>query len=139
MAMAVGGGEEGDPVSEINTTPLIDVMLVLLVMLLITLPPERHAINLDTPIPPPPDAPPPPPSEIEPIRIQIEQSGVIMWMGEQVSRNELNSRLKIEGQRSEQAEIHIEPNRRAQYGAIAHVMAAVQRNGLKKMGVIGGT
>jgi biopolymer transport protein ExbD len=94
MAMAVGGGEEGDPVSEINTTPLIDVMLVLLVMLLITLPPERHAINLDTPIPPPPDAPPPPPSDIEPIRIQIEQSGVIMWMGEQVSRNELNSRLK---------------------------------------------
>ncbi len=139
MAMAVGGGEEGDPVSDINTTPLIDVMLVLLVMLLITLPPERHAINLDTPIPPPPDAPPPPPSDIEPIRIQIEQSGVIMWMGEPVSRNELNSRLKIEGQRAEQAEIHIEPNRRAQYGAIAHVMAAVQRNGLKKMGVIGGT
>jgi biopolymer transport protein ExbD len=62
-----------------------------------------------------------------------------MWMGEQVSRNELNSRLRTEGQRAEQAEIHIEPNRRAQYGAIAHVMAAVQRNGLKKMGVIGGT
>jgi biopolymer transport protein ExbD len=139
MAMAVGGGEEGDPVSEINTTPLIDVMLVLLVMLLITLPPERHAVNLDTPIPPPPDAPPPPPSEIEPIRIQIEQSGVIMWMGEEVSRTELNRRLQVEGRRSEQAEIHIEPNRRAKYGAIAHVMAAVQRNGLKKMGVIGGT
>jgi biopolymer transport protein ExbD len=139
MAMAVGGGQEGDPVSEINTTPLIDVMLVLLVMLLITLPPERHAVNLDTPIPPPPDAPPPPPSEIEPIRLQIEQSGVIMWMGEEVSRSELDRRLKVEGQRDEQAEIHIEPNRRAKYGVIAHVMASVQRNGLKKMGVIGGT
>ncbi|OYX51864.1 MAG: hypothetical protein B7Y90_00635 [Alphaproteobacteria bacterium 32-64-14] len=139
MAMAVGGGNEGDPVSEINTTPLIDVMLVLLVMLLITLPPERHAVNLDTPIPPPPDAPPPPPSEIEPIRIQIEQSGVIMWMGEEVARSELDRRLKVEGMRGEQAEIHIEPNRRAKYGVIAHVMASVQRNGLKKMGVIGGT
>ncbi len=139
MAMAVGGGEEGDPVSEINTTPLIDVMLVLLVMLLITLPPERHAVNLDTPIPPPEGTPPPPPSEIEPIRIQIEQSGIIMWMGEVVTRTELNRRLEIEGQRANQAEIHIEPNRRAKYGSIAHVMAAVQRNGLKKMGVIGGT
>lgn len=139
MAMAVGGGQEGDPVSEINTTPLIDVMLVLLVMLLITLPPERHAVNLDTPIPPPPDAPPPPPNEIEPIRIQIEQSGVIMWMGEEVTRTELDRRLAIEASRAEQPEIHIEPNRRAKYGVIAHVMAAVQRNELKKMGVIGGT
>ena len=53
MAMAVGPAAEGDPLSEINTTPLIDVMLVLLIMLIVTLPPQRHAVKLDTPLPPP--------------------------------------------------------------------------------------
>ena len=60
MAMQVGAAQEGEPLSEINTTPLIDVMLVLLIMIIVTLPPQRHAVKLDTPLPPPPDAPPPP-------------------------------------------------------------------------------
>ena len=139
MAMAVGEREEGEPLSEINTTPLIDVMLVLLIMLIVTLPPQRHAVKLDTPLPPPPNQPPPPDDLPDPIRIIINYNGAISWGAEEVNRAELDNRLKIEAARNIQPEIHIEPDRDAQYGVVAHVMAAAQRIGLKKMGVIGGT
>ena len=139
MAMAVGEREEGEPLSEINTTPLIDVMLVLLIMMIVTLPPQRHAVKLDTPLPPPPEQPPPPDDLPDPIRIMIGFDNQSSWMGEIVDRNSLDARMKIEAGRAMQPEIHIEPDRQAQYGVVAHVMAAAQRNGLKKMGVIGGT
>jgi len=139
MAMQVGEQAEGEPLSEINTTPLIDVMLVLLIMLIVTLPPQRHAVQLDTPLPPPPNQPPPPEDLPDPIRIMIGFDGSISWMGTTVSRAELDQNLKTEASRNVQPEIHIEPDREAQYGVVAHVMASAQRNGLKKMGVIGGT
>lgn len=139
MAMQVGEQAEGEPLSEINTTPLIDVMLVLLIMLIVTLPPQRHAVKLDTPLPPPPNQPPPPEDLPDPVRIMIGFDGSISWMGTTVSRAELDQNMKTEAARSVQPEIHIEPDREAQYGVVAHVMAAAQRNGLKKMGVIGGT
>jgi biopolymer transport protein ExbD len=139
MAMAVGETAEGEPMVDINTTPLIDVMLVLLIMLIVTLPPQRHAVKLDTPLPPPPDAPPPPEDAPDPIRIMIDFNGSINWMGQPVTRNQLAANLKVEAERAIQPEIHIEPDRNAKYGVVAHVMASVQRNGLKKMGVIGGT
>ncbi len=139
MAMAVGERQEGEPLSEINTTPLIDVMLVLLIMLIVTLPPQRHAVKLDTPLPPPPNAPPPPPDLPDPIRIMVDFDGSILWNGVVVTRTQLDQNLKIEAGRAMQPEIHIEPHRLAKYGVVAHVMASAQRNGLKKMGVIGGT
>lgn len=139
MAMAVGERQEGEPLSEINTTPLIDVMLVLLIMLIVTLPPQRHAVKLDTPLPPPPNAPPPPPDLPDPIRIMVDFDGSILWNGTLVTRAQLEQNLKVEAGRAMQAEIHIEPHRLAKYGVVAHVMASAQRNGLKKMGVIGGT
>ena len=141
MAMQVGEQAEGEPMSEINTTPLIDVMLVLLIMLIVTLPPQRHAVKLDTPLPPPPNQPPPPEDLPDPVRIMIAFNGQISWMGEDVNRQELERRFKVEGakQGDRQPEIHIEPDREAQYGVVAHVMASAQRNGLTKMGVIGGT
>ncbi len=139
MAMAVGPMAEGEPLSEINTTPLIDVMLVLLIMLIVTLPPQRHAVKLDTPLPPPPDAPPPPPDLPDPIRIFVDFDGSIFWQGAPVDNALLQQNLAIESQRGMQPEIHIEPHRLAKYGVVAHVMASAQRIGLKKMGVIGGT
>lgn len=137
MAMQAGALREGEPTSEINTTPLIDVMLVLLIMLIVTLPPQRHAVKLDTPLPCPtceaPEALP------EPIRIAVDFDGRIAWNGVQLSRAELREHLAVESRRTMQPEIHIEPHRRANYGVVAHIMAAAQREGLKKMGVIGGT
>jgi biopolymer transport protein ExbD len=96
-------------------------------------------VKLDTPLPPPPNQPPPPDDMPDPVRIMIGFDNQISWMGEIVDRNSLDSRMKVEAQRDIQPEIHIEPDRQAQYGVVAHVMAAAQRNGLKKMGVIGGT
>ena len=139
MAMAVGAAQEGEPMSEINTTPLIDVMLVLLIMLIVTLPPQMHAVKLDTPVPPPPNLPPPPPDLPDPIRIGIDFDGTIFWNGSQVDYATLDQELAIESQRAMQPEIHIEPHRLAKYGVVAHVMASAQRLGLTKLGVMGGT
>jgi biopolymer transport protein ExbD len=137
--MQVGAQAEGEPLSEINTTPLIDVMLVLLIMLIVTLPPQRHAVKLDTPLPPPPNQPPPPPDLPGPIRIFVDFDGSIYWNGVVVDEATLQRDLATESRRDTQAEIHIEPHRLAKYGRVAHVMASAQREGLTKLGVIGGT
>ena len=131
--------EGPQPFSDINVAPLVDVMLVLLIMIIVTLPPQRHAVKLDTPLPPPPDAPPPPDDLPDPVRIMVDFDGSILWNGQVVNRNQLDANLKIEAARAVQPEIHIEPHRLAKYGVVAHVMASAQRNRLTKMGVIGGT
>ena len=94
MAMNVGDAREGEPVSEINTTPLIDVMLVLLIMMIVTLPPQRHAVKLETPLPCPdcilPD------HQLRPVTISVAFDGGISWNGEPVQREELRQRLAAE-------------------------------------------
>jgi biopolymer transport protein ExbD len=137
MAMNVGETREGEPVSEINTTPLIDVMLVLLIMLIVTLPPQRHAVKLDTPAPcpncPRDDQLP------DPITVSIDFNGAISWNGAPVQRDDLRQRFAIEARKSVPPEIHIRADREAAYGAVAHVMASAQREGITRMGVVGGT
>jgi len=138
MAMQVGTQEEGEPLSEINTTPLIDVMLVLLIMLIITIPPQRHAVKLDTPRPN--DNPPPTDVEpIPPVRIIVDFDGTVYWNGSVVDRGTMEQQMVIEARRDPQPEIHIEPHRLAKYKNVAMVMASAQRLGLTKLGVIGGT
>jgi biopolymer transport protein ExbD len=83
MAMAVGTGKEG-PLSEINMTPLIDVMLVLLIIFIITIPSQTHAVKIDNPLPPPPNFVPPPPPEI--IDLQIDFDGTLLWNKTPVDR-----------------------------------------------------
>jgi biopolymer transport protein ExbD len=138
MAMSVGEVKAGEPMVDINTTPLIDVMLVLLIMLIVTLPPQRHAVKLDTPFPPP-EPVEPPPDQPDPVRIFIDFDGSIFWNGVVVDDPTLQSNLLVETRRALQPEIHIEPHRLAKYGVVAHVMASAQREGLTKLGVIGGT
>jgi biopolymer transport protein ExbD len=138
MAMSAGMPEEGEPMSEINTTPLIDVMLVLLIMLIITIPPQTHAVKLDMPAPnsPPPLVAPPPP-----ITIDVDFDGTIYWAGQVVDKAQMEAYMsQLAAQPFDsQSEIHIRPHKRAKYGAVAGVMASAQRLGLSKMGVIGGT
>jgi biopolymer transport protein ExbD len=135
MAMAVGAAQEGEPMSEINTTPLIDVMLVLLIMLIVTLPPQMHAVKLDTPFPPA-EPPPEDPDQPDPVRIFVDFDGSIYWNGVVIDDPTLQSNLQVETRRAKQPEIHIEPHRIAKYGVVAHVMASAQREGLTKLGVI---
>ncbi|MEJ1958142.1 MAG: biopolymer transporter ExbD [Nitrosomonadales bacterium] len=134
--MNVGAGNADDDVlSEINTTPLIDVMLVLLVMLIITIPIQLHSVDLNMP------AGNPPPLTVKPevVRIDIDADGSVHWNGEVVSgQAALEAKLSAAAAQTVQPELHLRPDKKVTYKTVALVMAAVQRNGLTKIGLIGG-
>ncbi|HYL02431.1 MAG TPA: biopolymer transporter ExbD [Steroidobacteraceae bacterium] len=132
MSMTVGPTSE--EMVDINTTPLIDVMLVLLVTLIITLPIMTHAVKLDMPQlnnPPPPDQRP------EVIDLEIDFDGTVVWNGTPVaSLDQLESYFHTDADKQPQPEIHLRPDRRAKYGIVAKVLAAAQRNRMKKIGFV---
>lgn len=135
MAMQVGSGGADEPMMEINTTPLIDVMLVLLIMLIITIPIQTHAVRLDMPVNTPQTKPPTPPVVI---RIDIEQNGTITWNGEPVAGREvLEAKLAEQAPKQPQPELHIRPHKAAHYKHVAMVLSSAQRLGLVKLGVVG--
>jgi biopolymer transport protein ExbD len=133
--MNVGSeGSDGDVMVDINTTPLIDVMLVLLIMLIITIPIQTHAVKLNMPVPS--DAHPPAPPVV--IEIAVDFDGTIGWNGEIVKdRADLETRLYRLTQMPEQPEVHLEPNKLAPYKYVAEVMAEAQRLGVNKIGIVG--
>jgi biopolymer transport protein ExbD len=136
MAMNVGNASgEGEVMVEMNTTPLIDVMLVLLVMLIITLPIQTHAVKLDMP-----NAHNKPPL-IQPTihNINVDFDGTITWDDQTVDMGTLDSYFYNIGQSqpTEQPEIHIAANRLAKYDAVAKVMADAQRRHVTKIGIVG--
>jgi len=136
MAMGISTGGSGDPdvMMDINTTPLIDVMLVLLVMLIITIPIQLHSVNLNLPV----GNPPPPLVEPEVIRIDIDPTNTVFWNGEALpDRATLEQRLKAESGKQPQPELHVRPDKSSKYEAVAAVMASAQRNGMTKIGIIG--
>ena len=135
MAMSVGSGGEGEPMMEINTTPLIDVMLVLLIMFIITLPVMTHAVKLD--MPRPNSQPPPETEQIEPIRLDIDWDGAIIWNGTQVQLGSLEGYFRVEAAKNPQPELHVRPDRRANYDTVAKVLALAQRNGMQRIGFVG--
>jgi len=137
MGMNVGsGGSSNDPdvMLDINTTPLIDVMLVLLVMLIITIPIQLHAVNLNMPV----GNPPPQLVKPEVVKIDIDPSSQIYWNAEVVpDRADLEERLRSIATVDPQPELHIRPDKRAKYDVVAAVLAAAQRLGVTKLGIIG--
>ena len=135
MAMSVGPAS-GDPdvMIDINTTPLIDVMLVLLVMLIITIPIQLHSVNLNMPV----GHPPPPPVEPEVVKIDIDPQNRIYWNAEIVNdRATLEDRMKQAAAKQPQPEFHIRPDKSSKYEYTAAVMASAQRLGLTKIGIVG--
>ncbi|MGH8133926.1 MAG: ExbD/TolR family protein [Steroidobacteraceae bacterium] len=133
MSMTVGSGSE--EMCDINTTPLIDVMLVLLVTLIITLPVMTHAVKLDMPQM---NQPPPPQDKIpEVIDLEIDFDGTVVWNGTPVqSLAQLEGYFHTEADKDPQPEIHLRPDRRAKYDIVAKVLAAAQRNRMKKIGFV---
>ncbi len=129
------GGSSGATFCDINTTPLIDVMLVLLVTLIVTLPIMTHAVKLDMPNVTNP--PPPPPTPPEVIDLEIDFDGTVVWNGTPVAGlSQLESYFNAERDKEPQPEIHLRPDRRARYEVVAKVLAAAQRNHLKKIGFV---
>jgi biopolymer transport protein ExbD len=133
MAMQVGEQSSDDVMIDINTTPLIDVMLVLIIMLIITIPIQTHAVKMNMPIAP--SAAPPKPPEI--VRIDIDFDGTIGWNGTVVQKDELVNRLAQVAQQPDQPEVHLRPNKLVTYKVVAMVMANAQRLGVTKIGLIG--
>ena len=135
MSMNVGsGGDDGDVMMDINTTPLIDVMLVLLVMLIITIPIQLHSVNLNMPT----GNPPPPRVLPEIVKIDIDSSGVVYWNGLPVpDRATLEDNLKAAASQAVQPELHLRPDKNSKYAIAAGVMASSQRLGLTRIGIVG--
>jgi len=134
MGMNVGSGAEGDVMVEMNTTPLIDLMLVLIVMLIMSLPPQTHAVKLDMPVTnnPPPDVPPPV------ITIDVDFDSTIYWNQEKVDGGaDLINRLTYAAHAEPRPEIHLKPNKLAKYDYVAKVLATAQRLGVKNIGIVG--
>ncbi|MBL0726301.1 biopolymer transporter ExbD [Piscinibacter sp. HJYY11] len=137
MAMNMGpgsGGDDPDVMVEMNTTPLIDVMLVLLIMLIITIPIQLHSVNINMPTgtPPPPTVPP------QVVTIDVDFDGTVFWNGESLpNRAELEARLAATAALPEQPEVHLKPNKLVEYKDVAMVLASAQRLGVTKLGIVG--
>ena len=135
MGMNVGNASGEDEVMvEMNTTPLIDVMLVLIIMLIITIPLQTHAVKMNMPVGP--SSVPPKPPEI--VRIDVDFDGTIGWNGEIVAdRATLENKLSQVAALPDQPEVHLRPNKLVSYKVVAMVMASAQRLGVTKIGLVG--
>jgi biopolymer transport protein ExbD len=134
--MQVGASTgDAEPIVDMNTTPLIDVMLVLLVMLIITIPIQLHAVNLNLPVGTPP------PSDVKPevVKIDIDAQSTVYWNGTALTggRTELRDKLSLIAAQPVQPEVHVRPDSHARYNRFAEVMVDVNQAGLHKLGVIG--
>jgi biopolymer transport protein ExbD len=131
MAISLAMASDGEPMSQMNTTPLIDVMLVLLIVFIITLPLMTHAVKLEIQGTPGTLA-------TTPVDVAIEYDGTVLWNGEVVNGfNELEARFKAAKTSLPPVEVRVRAERRAAYDTVAKVLAAAQRNGIQRLGIQG--
>ena len=125
----------GEPMMDINTTPLIDVMLVLLIMLIITIPIQTHAVKLDLPVNQPNQPPPP----IDPVKniVVVTADGKILWNGNPVTQPQLRQYLDITQQMNPVPELHLQPEASARYELVDEVLAVTKQAHVTKMGFVG--
>lgn len=132
--MAFGGGldDESEVMNEINMTPLVDVMLVLLIIFIITVPVLTHSVKVDLP------RADNTPNEVKPetINLAVNAEGKIFWNETQITSDELNSRLLAEASKKPQPEVHIRGDKSVDYEHVINAMAAVQRAGILKLGFV---
>ena len=136
MAIDIPGGTEREPevMLDINTTPLIDVMLVLIIMLIITIPVQTHAVKLNMPV----GNPPPVAEKPDIVTLEVDFDGTLIWNGETLKdRADLEARLRGAVAAPIQPEIHLRPNKLVKYGSVVSVMASAQRLGVTKIGLVG--
>ena len=135
MAMSAGS-DDGEPMMDMNTTPLIDVMLVLLIMFIITIPVATHSVDIDLPIP---DTTPPPPDQIDPIqnKIVLTQSNEILWNGTPITMEEMVRNLLATKDIQPEPELQFEPEPNASYQLSANVLRNIKGTGVTKFGFVG--
>ena len=135
MAAGVASDDHSEPMMDINTTPLIDVMLVLLIMFIITIPIQTHAVKLDLPV----DQPNQPRPPIDPVKnkIVIEPNGAVLWNGTPVDHVTLRQFLDITTTMTPTPELHLQPHPEARYEAVDEVLAITKRANVQSMGFVG--
>ena len=135
MSAAVLSPESAEPMMDINTTPLIDILLVLLIMFIITIPVQTHAVKLDLPQDSQNTDPPP----IDPVKnkVVITQAGAILWNGAPVTPEQLRQYLEISQQVNPIPELHLQPEPEARYELVDEVLAITKRAHVEKMGFVG--
>lgn len=134
--MAMSGGKEDDgPMMEMNMTPLIDVLLVLLIMFIITIPIQTHAVKVDLPV----NSPNPPKNPVDPQKnkISIDPAGVVSWNGSPVDEVTLRQYLDQSAAMSPEPELHFQPDPQAKYEVVDRTLAVVKRSSITKLGFIG--
>ncbi|HYZ48101.1 MAG TPA: biopolymer transporter ExbD [Sphingomonas sp.] len=134
--MAISGGrDDGEPMGEMNTTPLIDVMLVLLIMFIITIPIQTHAVKIDLPVNSNQNTPPP----IDPIKnkVSVDPSGTVTWNGTPIDLVTLRLYLDRTKAMSPEPELHVQPDPQSRYEVVDNVLAVIKRSGVTKMGFVG--
>ncbi len=134
MAMSAGQ-DDGEPMMEMNTTPLIDVMLVLLIMLIITIPAQTHAVKVDLPQNSKPQ--PTPPVEPQKNKITIDPAGLVYWNGSQIDLVTLRQYLDQSTAISPEPELHFQPDPQARYEKVDEVLAVIKRSAVTKLGFVG--
>ena len=136
MAMqTTGSNESGEPMMDINTTPLIDVMLVLLIMFIITIPPQSHAVKLD--LPQNQSNQPPPPIDPVKNKVVVTQGGAVLWNGAPVNLTQLRQFLDVTQQMDPIPELHLQPEPDARYELVDQVLAVTKKANVTKMGFVG--
>ena len=133
MAMSAGR-DDGEPMMDMNTTPLIDVMLVLLIMFIITIPPQTHAVKVDLPQDTKQNPPPVKPDENT---VSIDPAGTVAWNGTPVSLETLAQYLDATKRLPLEPELHFQPDPNAKYEKVDQTLAVVKRSGITKLGFIG--
>ena len=135
MAMGSGGTPEGEPMMDMNMTPLIDVLLVLLIMFIITIPIQTHAVKIDLPVNQPNQPPPP----VDPVKnvLSINAQDQVLWNGSPVTLTQLRSYLDTTQQMNPIPELHLQPDATARYEIVDEVLAVTKQAKVQKMGFVG--
>lgn len=134
MAMSAGS-DDGEPMMEMNTTPLIDVMLVLLIMFIITIPIQTHAVKIDLPS----NNNPPPPDTVDPVKnkVMIDAAGTITWNGSPIDKLTLRQYLRASMALPVEPELQFEPDRQTRYVTVDEVLAIIKASKVTKLGFVG--
>jgi biopolymer transport protein ExbD len=135
MGAAVASADSDEPMMDINTTPLIDVMLVLLIMFIITIPIQTHAVKIDLPVNDPNSVPPP----VDPVKnkIVVMPDGAVLWNAQAVDLNVLQELLERSTQMQPMPELHLQPHPEARYNDVDQVLAVTKRANVTAMGFVG--
>jgi biopolymer transport protein ExbD len=131
-----GGKDDGSPMMEINTTPLIDVMLVLLIMFIITIPVATHSVDIDLPVANPPDTPPPPVLP-DKNKVVLTQDNKILWNGNPITDRQLLDNLKLSLTMPVEPELQFEPEENAAYDLSVKVLNVIKGSQVTKFGFVG--